>query len=329
MLIASILSPLYTLFGWMLQELHHLLNNYGLTIIVFTILIRLILIPLNVKQHISTLKMQSLSPQIEDLKRIYGKDRMGMQQAQTELYKKHGISQLGGCLPSLLNLLLIWPIYRIFSAPLQYISHVTTENLQAIGDYLLNMGQLTQSQADGILSFDIYALQALQHHANSLYHVLQEGWLKLNQLIDLNFLGIDLGNVPSVSPAKLFGEESSIYLPLLIVPIVAVGTTFLSSKIMDWTNPVFKKMKEEKERAKLNPAKSVPSDATNSGIMKSMKYTMPIVTLITVLATPAAMGLYWIASNFMTIVQQLMLYYLYTRPYEKAKQEAKNGPMVD
>ncbi|MGI6077537.1 MAG: YidC/Oxa1 family membrane protein insertase [Fastidiosipilaceae bacterium] len=318
----SILSPLYTAFGWLMLQLYTFLQNYGVVIILFTILLRALLLPLNVKQHKNMLKTQGLSRDQQELARIYGDDKAGLQQAQMELMKKHGISQSGGCLLSVLQLFLIWPIFRIFTAPLKYIVGISDGNLSAMGQLLLNHGLLTDQEAKMVVTQNIPLLNTLQHNPAAFAESVNNGWIRAGELIDLNFLGLNLGLKPSWKPSDLFGADMSTYLPLLIIPVIAVITTFLVSKIQEWTNPMYWRIREEKELAKNNPARSVSDAPAMQGMTSSMKWIMPIFTLFTVFAMPAAMGLYWIAGNFMALVQQVLFYFLYTKPtYANRRQE--------
>ena len=133
---------------------------------------------------------------------------------------------------------------------------------------------------------------------------------------------MNLGLTPQWKPAILFGPESSTYIPLLVIAILAVVTTFLVSKASEWTNPQLRKIREEKELAKKNPARTVSDDPTGSGMMKGMKWMMPVFTLVMMFTLPAAMGLYWIVSNLMSALQTALFYYLYTKPAYKKQEES-------
>lgn len=320
----SILTPLYQGFGWLMLQLYDFLNNYGLVIILFTVILRLILLPLNVKQHKTMLKQQALSKDQAELARIYGDDRAGLQQAQAELYKKHGISQTGGCLLSLLQLFLIWPIYRIISAPLKYIMGMGDEALNAVGKLLQDHQLITEAQAKGATTLNIPLINALNHNPGVYAEAVNQNLIASGDLMDLKFLGLNLGLQPTWKPGELFGPHMSTLLPLLLIPLIAVVTSFLTSKIQEWTNPMYWRIREEKELAKNNPARSVSTDATMVGMNKTMKWMMPIFTLLTVFSMPAAMGLYWIIGNCMMIVQQLLFYNLYTKPAFASIRPAKD-----
>lgn len=308
----SILTPLYFAFGWILDQMYQFFGNYGFVILLFTFLIKLLVIPLSFKQNKMMLMQQALQPQIDDLKREYKDDKVAFSEAQMALFKKHNVSMTGGCLSSLISLAIIWPIYRIVCMPLQHISRVSSENLQAIAAYLYSNSLVPETVIKSLSQYDIAVNSALIKNPNVISYVVDQKWIKASDILNMNFFGFDLSVIPSIRPSDLFGENSAIYLPILLIPIFAVGTALLSGFVMEWTNPNYKKMKEAKELAKKNPARSEPTDTTQS-TLKTMKYMMPLITVYTVFTAPAALGLYWIASNIMIIAQQYLIYYIYRK----------------
>jgi YidC/Oxa1 family membrane protein insertase len=322
----GLLDPLYIAFGWIMRFLYSSIDNYGLVIIVFTVVLRGLMIPLGIHQQKSTIKQQSLQGEVAEIQRLYPNDKTKQSELQMALYKQHGASPLAGCLPAILQLIIIWPIFRIIQAPLQYIMNITPASLTSIAT-LLNSIQvngtalITASQVKQVAQNNIPIINALNDNASAFGQVVQNGLMRVNQLIDVNFLGMNLGLTPSYLPAKLFGAEKWTYLPLLIFPLVVVLTTMVQMKITTLTMPNRKKKEEDKEREKLNPARAgqTPEDKTES-MMKSMNIIMPIFMLWTTFTMPAAMGLYWIVGNIMMIIQSMLIYILFTR---KMHQTAK------
>lgn len=315
----SILDPLYTLFGIIIRFIYMIFNNYGLAIIIFTVLIRGALLPFSVKQQKSSLQQQALQPQLKELQRYYGDDKQGYSQAQMELFKKHKISLFGGCLPMILMLVLIWPVYRIISGPLHYMMQVSADSLQQIGQILLDKGLVGKGALQNVTQMNIPIIQALQENPSVFAEVVNKGLMKATDLLNLNFLGLNLGLTPAFSPSQLFGPQMSTYLPLLLLPILATVTTYLQSvysqKTMGGTSS--KKTKEEKEAERKNPAlrgqnDTMPNAAESS--MKSMKYMMPIMTLMFTFTMPAAMSVYWIVGNLIAIFQSWLMYTIYNKP---------------
>ena len=316
----GILDPLYTAFGFIMRVLYDVFSNFGIVIILFTIMLRAFMIPLGVKQFKGTIKQQGMSKELEDIKRRYGNNKEEMQKAQQALYAKTGFSPLSGCLPSIVQLIIIWPVYRIISAPLVHISGVPIENItgeNGLGKIASELGLISENVLKQIERMNIPIVNALNDSPAFLSRALTEGLIKIDQLLDLRFLGMNLGLNPTWKPELLFGDQMSVYLPLIVIPILSVTTTFLSMKITQWTAPNRKKLLEEKERAKKNPAKnSQEAPDPTAGMTKSMTWFMPLFTLWISFTLPAAMGLYWIVGNIMMMAQQFLLYNLITKRTE-------------
>jgi YidC/Oxa1 family membrane protein insertase len=321
----SVFDPFYIAFGWVMRILYDLVSNYGIVIILFTILVRgVLLLPLNIRSQRSLMKQQAVAPLIADLKRRYGDDKKTIQEEQMKIYKEHGVKMTAGCLPMILQLIIIIPIWRSIQAPLLYIMNVSEANIQKISDFLVTGGDgvpanlLKAAEAKAILTNNIPLITALEKSATALAHVVNSGWMKLSDLLDLRFLGLDLGATPTIDPAKLFGAEMGIYLPLMLIPILSVVTTFLQSMVTEWTSPAQKRLKEQKALAKKNPARQAPPADPTSSMTSSMKYFMPVMIAFFTFSMPAAMGLYWVVGNILGIAQSYIIYWiLYGFPKKK------------
>ena len=325
----DLLDPLYIAFGWVMKLLYDLTENFGIVIILFTIVLRGLMIPLGINQQKSSIKQQSLQGEIAEIQRAFPNDKQKQSQMQMELYKKHGASPLSGCLPAILQLIIIWPIFRIIQAPLVHLMGVGKDKITEIAAYLGGLkdgagAPLSTEMVQKNAAIDnIPLINALSNNAAALADVVNSGKMRLNQMINLDFLGMNLGLKPSYNPGILFGAETwQAYLPLLIVPLLVVLTTLVQMRITRLTMPNRKKREEDREREKINPARAgqAPEDKSES-MMKSMNVIMPIFMLVTTFSMPASMGLYWIIGNIMMILQSVLIYYLFTRRLEKANQE--------
>jgi YidC/Oxa1 family membrane protein insertase len=319
----NILDPLYIAFGWFMKILYEFLGNYGLVIIVFTIILRGLMIPLGIKQQKGTIKQQSLQGEIMEIQRAFPNDKAKQSQLQMELYKKHGASPLSGCLPSILQLIIIWPIFQIIRCPLRYIMGVSADNIKSIGDKLLVLKMITETEAKMVASNNVPIIKALYNSASAFADVVKNGWMHVNQLIDIDFIGMNLGLTPTYKPNLLFGAEWKTYLPLLAIPAIVLVTTLFQMRITRLTMPNRKKKTEDKEREKLNPARAgqSPEDKSES-MMKTMNIIMPAFMLFTTFSMPAAMGLYWIIGNVMMILQSVIIYYMFTKKLDQAHKDA-------
>ena len=174
-------------------------------------------------------------------------------------------------------------------------------------------------------------IKALNENAQFLNECINQGFFKMDQMVDLHFLGMDLTVTPAFNPVTI-AHDPKTYLPMLIIPILVVATNVIVMQMSKMLKPGWKEEEEAKKRAKVNKAMSGQAGDNKGGAedyaqqsMKMMNWMMPILMLVTTFTMPAAMGLYWIISGLMSIVTNIIVYYMFTKPYEvkKAEIEAK------
>ena len=324
------LDPLNTIFGWMTRVFYEFFGSYGIAIIVLTIVIRGILIPLNVRSQKSMIKQQALGSQQAEIKRKYPNDKQKQQEEMTKLMSQNGVSSLGGCVLPFVQMLFLFPLFYVVRGPLRYITQVSTYNLTKLGDFLgpianggkgvLNAGEVSQ-----VLSNNIPIIREFQKNPQLIQEAVGtagKGIFKLGQMIDMNFMGLNLALTPSYNPSVILGAERAQYLPLLIIPVLVLLTTLLQMRITNILKPNYKADKDAKERAKLNPARKdqVPENSMEN-TMKMMFWLMPVIMLVTTFTFPSAMGFYWLVGNIMQIIQLVIVYLLFTKPLEEKKAE--------
>lgn len=311
--ILGLMDPLYDFFGMVMGFLYDWLRNYGLVVILTNILVKLVLMPLQFKTQKSMAKQQFMQDDLNEIKRIYAKDPQKSQEAQMELMKANGVSMGQSCLPMLLNVIILFGFWPPIQRPLHYIGRVAADNVNQIGDFLLGKGFITDQTFKAIGRTDIPVLAALQENGEALAHSVENGWIQLKQVLDLNFLGMDLGRTPSLNPRLLFGAEWTTYVPLLILVVLMMVTMVMSMQINKLNTPRGMS-KEEREREKRNPAKRGQTPEQAQGMMKTMNIVFPVMMLFMSFSLPAAMTLFYLTSNLMAMLQSLLSYYLYTKP---------------
>lgn len=291
--------------GWLLDWIYRFTENfggYGVALIVFTLVIKLILLPLSLKQQKSMTKMQKLQPQLAKLQEKYKNDQNLLGQETMKLYKKYDVSPMGGCLPLIIQLPILFALYRVIYEPLTYMCHMSGDEIKALAesfkfDMSGAMAQIQLAQKAGEINFD--------------------------------FLGLNLADKPAFAAWWT-----------LIIPVLAAATTYLSSKITQWINNN-KNPKTEAEEKKtvriLSPEQKPANNNANSAesMTKSMSVIMPIFTLWITYTLPMAMGLYWIVSNVLSMAQTFLLNGYYAKKFEgelevaedakRAKQERLHG----
>lgn len=264
-------------------------ENYGLAIILFTILTRIILFPLTLKQQKSMAMTQELQPKLKELSDNYGDDREKLSMEQQKLYQKYGVNPMAGCLPVLIQFPLIIAIYQIVRNPLQYISGLSS-------DVILKLGQAWQT-AQGVAADKLYSaakavdqLAVNSHFLSASADTLSANGVKSSDFINMDFLGIfDLGATPWQALKDLFDGEFAL-AALILIPILATGTTYLSQ----WITSGKKKNKKDVQDS--------TQQATNT-----MLKLMPLMTLYFAFVLPAALGFYWFIGNLLSLLQTVIM----------------------
>lgn len=275
--------------GWLLGFIYELVNNYGVALILFTLVIKLILLPLGLKQQKSMTKMQQIQPKLTKLQEKYKNDQQLLSQETMKLYKEYGVSPMGGCLPLLIQLPVLFALYRVLYRPLTYMFGLSEAEIEAMKN---SLGALVSGAGKSPVASMIEIKIA-----------------EAQNLINFNFLGLNLAETPS------FAIVAS-----LAIPALAGITTYLTSKVTQWMNSGANKPKEEEKKPQriLNPEQKTAPSANNAESMtKSMTVIMPLFTLWITYTLPMALGIYWIASNIFSLGQTVLLNGYYSRKLSK------------
>lgn len=278
-------------FGKLLYFIYNQLafRNYGLAIIIFTFIIKLVMLPLSIKQQRSTVKMSEIQPYIQEAQQRYKNDKEKLQQETMRIYKEHNYSPYSGCLPLLIQFPIIISLFSVITKPITHLLNKSAEVVTQLGDFVKTKASVTAQH------LEIQIMNFFNANPGELDQL--PGILSKSELIDFNFLGINLGFTPTYKPNLLFGADSKIWLPLLIIPILAVVSTFLLSVL---TAAVARRG---------NP--NAPAGSS------TMKWIGPAITLIFSFQLPAGVGLYWLAGNVFQITQQLIMNYFDKKKKEK------------
>lgn len=313
------MSLLYTFFGWLTRILFGFFGNYGMAIIMLTIIIRAALIPLNITSQKSMIKMQALSGKTAEIQRKYPDDKQKQQEEIMKLQQENGAMGFSGCILPFIQIFLIWPIYRIVSGPLIYLSQVSKENVQNMIELANSEGLVASKRLTAELHIPL--IEILNNNSDFLSECIKKGYISMGQLLDLHFLGMDLTKTPAWNPVTIISDPKT-YLPLLLFPILVILTNIFSMRMATWLKPGYKEQQEAKKREKMNPARQgqTPTDQAEM-TTKMMTWMMPILMLFTTFTLPAAMGLYWVVGGLMGILTQVLTYFMFTKPYEQKKLE--------
>lgn len=289
-------------------------RNYGLSLIFFTIIIKLALLPLTIKQMKSTQKTQEIQPELQKLQQRYKNDKEKLNQEMMKLYQEKGVSPFGGCLPMLIQMPILFALFYVIRRPLTYMFGWTKELLGNVIIKIMSVNpglfpasrfpfldQFAGVQGDpvGVATLfekNPYFETTIIEAVNSIPNLVQEG----TEMINLTFLKIfNLGVVPTYD-LKLISENPGVFIPALVLVLLTVGTTFLSTK--------------------LSMAKTMQNNNNTNEQMaqtnKTMMYIGPIMTLFISFQAPLGLSFYWLISNLIQIAQQF-----FTDKYMQKKKE--------
>lgn len=295
--------------GWVMWFFYNFLgNNYVLSLILFTIVIRAVLIPSAIKQQKTTGKMSAFQPKIQALQKKYGNNKKKFQEEQMKLYEEEGYNPMGGCLPALIQIPVIYGLFNVVYNPLTHLLR------------LANQGSVISSAIDKIQqgiggsSPQIWLMKILNNPSIAIplkdkaTATTSDIISAVNSIpanvkdqikgIDLNFFGLYLGDIPTWSSI------------LIIIPILsgisALLVSLLTSKLTARNNPV---------------------QQAGMGMMKGMMYLMPLMSFFIAFSVPAGVGLYWTISNIIAGIQSFVLYKIYT-PEKMAEIVAKEKELI-
>lgn len=244
------------------------IQNYGLAIIIFTIIVRAAMVPLTLKQYKSTAEMQKVQPLMEEIKRKYANDKDKLNQETMKLYQEHKINPAGGCLPLLIQMPILLSLWQVITRPLKFMLGFSAEQLSSLA---------TKAGVTGAYP-----------EINTITYFMKNGEGdkvgNLNMFFPTHDFGINLGSIPTWHFNELIAEPTNFVL--LLLPLIATFTTFLTVR-MSMPKPT-----EGTSSAPANP------------MGKSMMYISPLMTLVFSFQFPAGLALYWIAGNIFAIGQQ-------------------------
>ena len=289
------------------------IENIGICIIIFTVIVYMLLMPLTIKQQKFSKMQTVLQPEIQKIQKKYAnkRDQVSMQKQQDEMnmvYEKYGVKMSSGCLPSLLQILILFGLYPVVQYIPDYVTKVRNvylplvDGIQATSGYQGIMEEVAKGIANGSPDYSNpgQLIEVLYRFQNSTWEALIDKMPNLesvahstmNQISHLNnFLGIDIGSHPWEMLKDAFAAASIVGIILaILIPVLAGLTQFISVKLTQMGST----------GAALND-----SDNPMVNSMKTMTYTMPLISVVFGFTLPAGLGLYWVASAVVRSIQQL------------------------
>ncbi len=291
--------PFAKLMAW----LYEMTGNYGLSLIVFSLIINLVLAPFMAKSKKSTMRTSRLQPRIQELQKRHAGNQQQLNAEMQKLYQEEGINPASGCLWSLLPMFLLLPIYRIVIMPISRMMYASAPRageavVEAMKDYFTAQGVELASQGRSAFYVQIELTNLFHQSKDAILSALREAVdaagaplnLDLSHLMDmdLSFLGVDLGATPTVS-TLWSGPWTWAAIGLFLIPVLSALLSWLSMTVS----------------TKMNPAPA--GNEQSAGMMKGMNFVMPLMSLWFCFIMPAAMGVYWIANSVFGMIRDVLL----------------------
>lgn len=280
-------------FAWLVRLFYNLTNSYGVALILFTLVIKLIMLPFQMKSKKSMMRMSRVSGQMQDLQKRYAKNQAKFQEEMQKLYEEEGVNPMSGCLWSLIPFPILIALYSIIRQPITHFMMLSKDVLQTVvqsaadaGVNLTNIVMMdkatgTPALKDGLYQLASYGQINLVKAVQEMGLSTPEGWFDMNY----NFLGLDLTATPW-EYVKSFTFTWAV-IGVILIPILAGLSQFVFSKLTMKTQP--------------------QADAAGGASMKSMMYMMPLFSVYIAFIMPAALGVYWIAQSVFSLIQEAIL----------------------
>ena len=295
--------------GYVLQGCYYICNNYIVALCIFTLLLQLILLPFAIKQQKNMLKQAKLRPKEMAIRKKYAgrNDQKSQQKCQEEvmqLYQKEGFSPLGGCLPMVIQLIILLPVWQLLTRPLEIMG-------KSFVDGGLSAEQCNRLYYEVFGAFptgdapQVKLMTALRDPSLVSVGGYDSLFANRHKLFDATMFGADLGT----SPIEAWGTN---LWWLILIPIFNLGLMYLSQYLSKKLSPQSQQMQQQ------------------SGSMKIMMVVLPLITFWISFKYAAALGMYWIIRTIYSVIQQVVIAKVMPAPvftdedYKQAEKELKN-----
>ena len=255
--------------GYIMKFIYDLVSNYGLAIVIISILFKLIILPLTIKQQKSMAAMQQIQPLITEIQNKYANDKEKQSMEMMKIYKEYNVQPFASCLPLLIQLPILIGLYGAIAKPLSFMLRLTYDQIVSVGG---TVGiEVTKKMSAYAYEILIARTASMPEFFSKVAEIVPNF-----QAIDFNFLGLDLSLTPSFSQISI----------IWILPLLSALFTYLSSYLM---------------QSQTNTQSEMQST------QKTMQYFMPLMILFFGFQVPAGLSLYWTVNSILQIIQYYIL----------------------
>ena len=295
------------LFGYILNFIYNIVQNYGLAIIIFSILIKALMIPLSIKQQKTMKKSTKIQAKMKEIQFKYKNNPEMLTKATQELYKTENMSPFSGCFSAIVQIILLFAVFYLVRSPLTYMEKVNPDIINKYSKIVKENNLSTNSaypEIEIIRELDNIKNLKNTENTNNEEQTTEENKTDLAEInndeidslyINMDFLGLNLAQVPTRS------SDWKAY----IIPVLYVIVAIISMRITNPTKTNKKATKENKdEKALSNPEDEFDPMAQMN---KNMNMMFPVMYLFVALIAPLGLALYWLMNSLLMIIEKLVL----------------------
>ena len=269
------------IFGYALNFIYNIFNNYGIAIIIFTIILKALMIPMNIKQQKTMKKSAKIQVKSREIQEKYSNDPTRMNQELMDLYKSENMSPFSGCLSSIIQMVVIISIFFLVSRPLTFMRNIDADTINKYTEEITQEGE--------------------RRNYIEIAIIKEKGAEDSGVNLNMDFLGLDLSDIP---------VENLSNWTVYIIPVLYVITSFISMKITNKLNGLDKKEENKGNNEENNKLIKKDDDQKEQIAMnemnKSMMYMMPIMSVSISMVAPLGLALYWFVSNILMIIERVI-----------------------
>lgn len=283
------------IFGYILEWIYLLVKNYGLAIIIFSVLVKIVMLPISIRQQKTMKKNEKIQKELKILQIKHKGNPERLNQETMELYKRENVNPFGGCFTIIIQFILLISMFYLVKSPLTYMQKIDNNVIEnEIVEIKKVNGEESISKGYPEMSVIKY-LKQNNDTENQMY-------------INMDFLGLDLSKVPQEN----FGDWK-----VFVIPVLYVISSILSIKLT--TNMTNKKKEKKEEKALLTEENKAEMDQEEMAaqMKKSMSLMMPILSVSVSLIAPLGLALYWLINNIIMMIERLMLNKLFSKEEEE------------
>ena len=296
-------------FGYILEFLYQFTENYGFSLILFAVIVRLVLLPVTAKSKKSMMNMSRIQPKIQEIQRKYADDEQKKNEAIQKLQNEEGASMgCGGCLWSLVPLLILLPLFSVIREPIVYLLHESKETAEAIV-------AIAKETVPKVFSNNVYydQLSAIAHIDQFVEQIKAAGIVVSERTLEglnFNFLGVNLAQIPDIN---IFSETWAwdwAHIGCVLIPVLSAGSQVLSMWVSQKTNNSVvtdQNGVHDEETAK---------NSQTAQQSQMMMWMMPMMSLWFGFTVPAALSLYWLIGGLVAMIENVVLTSHYRKVYD-------------